>query len=279
MYMAELRGKLSERSEKREDILTSNVFSFFKYSDRRIFLKGFLNRFLGELGVEVSGRDAEAAEFQFWPKYADRTEPDLVIVARNVYVLIEAKFHSSFEWAKELEQSQLRREIEGGYSEARSLGKEFCLIAVTADYIYKPQNFQPIRTEELASIKFKWINWQQIYNYLVERMENASLPSTTRLFCQDLCDLLDKKNLRPYRDLKSVLPDKPMIEGEGKIFFASETAKSRGDFIGFESTLSYLKELIMVPRKVFYQGEPMFSSLQSDKDLQKFEDRIFFNRG
>lgn len=41
MYMAELRGKLSEKAEKQEDILTSNVFSFFKYANRQIFLVKF----------------------------------------------------------------------------------------------------------------------------------------------------------------------------------------------------------------------------------------------
>jgi hypothetical protein len=42
MYQAELKGKLPEETEKMEDILTSNVFSFFKYSNRIIFLKNNL---------------------------------------------------------------------------------------------------------------------------------------------------------------------------------------------------------------------------------------------
>jgi len=39
MYLAEICGKLSSKVEGIEDILTSNVFSFFKYSKRTIFLK------------------------------------------------------------------------------------------------------------------------------------------------------------------------------------------------------------------------------------------------
>jgi hypothetical protein len=39
MYIAELKGKLSLTDERKEDILTSNVFSFFKYSTRKVFLK------------------------------------------------------------------------------------------------------------------------------------------------------------------------------------------------------------------------------------------------
>jgi hypothetical protein len=277
MYMAQLRGKLSERAERREDILTSDVFSFFKYGDRQVFLRGFLNRFLGDLGVNVSSSEAEAAEFQFWPKYADRTEPDLVIIAGQFYILIEAKFRSSFEWPEELELSQLRREIRGGYSEARSLGKEFCLVALTADYIYKPENFQHIRTEELADIRFKWMNWQQIYDYLLEVMDTVPLTSTTGLFCQDLCDLLDKKNLRPYRHIRAMLAGMPAIQVPMKIFFASETAKSRGDFIGFETALSHLKQLVTVPRALFLEGKPIFASLRSNKGLRQLPDHIFFN--
>jgi hypothetical protein len=76
MYLAELRGKLSSRVERMEDILTSNVFSFFKYSNRDIFLKGYLN----ELGFIVSDKEEEEAEFKFWPVFDDGAEPDLVII-------------------------------------------------------------------------------------------------------------------------------------------------------------------------------------------------------
>jgi len=278
MYMAELRGKLSERTEKREDILTSDVFSFFKYSDRQVFLKGFLNKFLGEFGVEVSDSEAEAAEFEFWPRYADRTEPDVVIIAGQYYVLIEAKLGSGFEWAEELERSQLRREIQGGYSEARSLGKEFCIVALTADYIYKPQDYQQIRIEDLATIKFKWMNWQQIFDYLQEVLDTVPLKSTVRLFCQDLCDLLDRKNLRPYRDLTDVLAGRRPIEALGSVFFASETAKRRGGFLGFESALSHLKQLFHAPRKLFYEDHLIWGSLQSGWGLRELRDTVFFSQ-
>lgn len=37
MYVAEIRGKFSPAEERKEDILTPNVFSFFKYAKREIF--------------------------------------------------------------------------------------------------------------------------------------------------------------------------------------------------------------------------------------------------
>ena len=92
MYLAEFRGKLSSRVERMEDVLTSNVFSFFKYSNRDIFLKNYLNK----LGFNISNQEAEGAEFRFWPVFEDGTEPDLVIMVGNYYLLIEAKYFSEF---------------------------------------------------------------------------------------------------------------------------------------------------------------------------------------
>ena len=50
MYLAEIHGKLSRKQENQEDILTSNVFSFFKYAPRNIFLSAFIQN----LGLNVS---------------------------------------------------------------------------------------------------------------------------------------------------------------------------------------------------------------------------------
>ncbi|MDP2932277.1 MAG: hypothetical protein Q8O05_07280 [Chloroflexota bacterium] len=89
MYIAELSGKLSTKVEGREDILTSNVFSFFKYTERKVFLKSFLNKLLN---LQVDDNDVDCAEFSFWPKFDDNTEPDLILVVGKYYLLFEAKF-------------------------------------------------------------------------------------------------------------------------------------------------------------------------------------------
>jgi len=78
--------------ERMEDVLTSNVFSFFKYSTRDIFLKNYLN----ELEFTVSDQEAEEVEFKFWPVFEDGTKPDLVIIVGKYYLLIEAKYFSGF---------------------------------------------------------------------------------------------------------------------------------------------------------------------------------------
>lgn len=51
MIAAELRGKLSPSVERMEDVLTSNVFSFLKYTNRSICFRTYLKE---ELGLEVS---------------------------------------------------------------------------------------------------------------------------------------------------------------------------------------------------------------------------------
>lgn len=72
MYIAEIRGKIPSEFEHKEDVLTSNVFSFFKYASRAIFLGPFLEM----LGITATEKDLEDAEFIFWPTYEDGTEPD-----------------------------------------------------------------------------------------------------------------------------------------------------------------------------------------------------------
>ena len=128
MYQAELRGKLPHYLYKSEDILTSYVFSFFKYANRKIFLFNYLK----SLGINVKEREAHNAEFQFWPCYDDLTEPDLVLIVGDFYILIEAKYTSSFGQANQKTQSQLVREYNGGMVEAEKLDKKFILLTITA---------------------------------------------------------------------------------------------------------------------------------------------------
>lgn len=273
MLTAELRGKLSAKLEKSEDILTSNVFSFFKYADRQIFLMPFLRI----LGIYVSDADVENAEFQFWPQYADNTEPDLVIIVGRYYLLFEAKYLSSFEWKEDQKLSQLYREAKGGLFEAQSLGKEFYLIAVTADYLYQPDDFNQIKNE-IPPSRLKWISWQRIGNLLLEILDSQKLSNTTFIFCQDLCALLDKKNLRYFRDFKSVLNIGEDIIPIDKIFLAYETTALRGSFIGFQPTLRQLEQLTATPSHVFFKQVNFFDSIKTLKGIKPHQEVIFFGR-
>jgi len=164
-----------------EDSLTSNVFSFFKYSSREIYLRDYLDK----LGFEITVKDAEEAEFRFWPHYEDGTEPDLVIIVGKYYILFEAKYYSGFGKKSETTDEQLIREIKGGQLEAFSYGKEFYLIAITADYYFK---------------KDKLTNWQSVSSFLDNILSsNPNIKGSERDFCLDLYNLLDKKSLRSFR--------------------------------------------------------------------------------
>jgi len=199
MYLAELHGKLSSRVERMEDILTSNVFSFFKYTSRKIFLKGYLDK----LGFNISEREASRAEFLFWPRYEENTEPDLVIIVGDYYLLIEAKYFSDFGQETSKTKAQLIREVEGGEIDAKNYGKEFVLIAITADHYFKKEKFETI--PERYKSNFIWTNWQLVSSFLNYVLEaNQSLKKQEREFATDLYSLLDKKNLRDFQSYNAL---------------------------------------------------------------------------
>lgn len=162
MIQAELQGKISSRLDDAEDLLTSNVFSFFKYADRKTYLKIFLK----DVGVLVSDRFLDDAEFRFWPRYDDSTEPDLVILVGGYYILIEAKHLSGFGVATHEKDCQINREYKGGLDEATSLGKVFIFVAITSHY-YKPDHLFLDIPEEIRQALY-WTNWQSVSRLLLK---------------------------------------------------------------------------------------------------------------
>jgi len=269
MYLAELRGKLSSRVERMEDVLTSNVFSFFKYSSRTIFLKRYLNN----LGFKVSDQDAEKAEFKFWPVFEDGTEPDLVIMAGKYYLLIETKYFSEFSEGTKKDEHQLLREINNGKLEAKNYDKEFKLIAITADYYYKKDKFVVIPQKFRSH--FKWTNWQSVSSFLDNILSsNPNIKGSERDFCLDLYNLLDKKHLRSFQNITY---NGPSLEDYGSIFFNAKTAKLRGDFIGFIESLSLAERLKPIGKAVFFSStKRIFKSLSKLEKLKKVKSPIFF---
>jgi len=269
MYLAELRGKLSSRVERMEDVLTSNVFSFFKYSSRDIFLKKYLDK----LGFNVSDREAEEAEFKFWPVFEDGTEPDLVIMVDNYYLLIEAKYFSEFSTGTEKDEHQLLRELKNGKLEAKNYDKEFNLIAITADYYYKKEKFEVI--PQNLRPHFKWTNWQLISSFLDNILSSTpNIKGPERDFSLDLYNLLDKKHLRSFQNITY---NGPSLKDYSSIFFNARTAKLRGDFIGFIESLSLTERLKPVGKTVFFgSGKRIFKSLSKLEKLKKVKHFVFF---
>lgn len=239
MYLAELHGKLSARLEEAEDILMSNVFSFLKYSNRALFLR----EYLASLGFDVSTADALRAEFMFWPRFDENTEPDLVIRVGGHYILFEAKFHSGFSDGNATTKAQLVRELEGGILEASNYGEHFALVALTADYCYKPHKFSCIPREHRPA--FRWTNWQKI-TCLIQRVlvSDTPLTSSERGFAEDLYGLLCNKHLREYGGVRGIHSTQYRPRTFNTVFFKAATASFRGDFIGFSTSLAAEAKLV-----------------------------------
>ena len=247
MYWAELKGKVPGRVAKSEDTLTSNVFSFLKYADREMFLGPFLER----LDVVVPKQDLSEAEFLFWPVYPDRTEPDVVIVVGDYYLLFEAKYGSGFGEATDGRASQLKREHTQGSAEAKNLGKQFRMFALTEHYA-RPERVLAGRA--VASNQyFRWINWQSITVLLLEALDAGGLRPEVESFAGDLCALLDKRRLRPFRSLSQVAFD-GLETVPPDLFFPARNATHRGHFIGFSGTIGKLGSVGTVEGHVFFEG-------------------------
>jgi hypothetical protein len=269
MYLAELHSKLSPKTERLEDLLTSNVFSFFKYSDREVFLKEYLRM----LGFSVSSKEAREAEFIFWPRYEQNTEPDLVIRVGRYYILIEAKYFSDFGEGSDDIKHQLIREIECGSLDAKNYSQEFFLVAITADYYYKEDKFGVI--PNIFRPNFKWTNWQKVTSFLELALEGNSKINTWEYdFASDLCNLLDRKNLRSFNGLNNLSYLKLFPNSYDSIFLEAKTVKFRGAFIGFINSLS-LDEEIKPIEKIFLVNRQFWGTLKLDRALTKYSNLFY----
>ena len=189
-----------------EDVLTSDVFSFFYYSNRHIFLFEFLCR----IGIIATKDQLDCAEFLFWPRFQEKTEPDLILIVSKYYILIEATYRSDFNKGTEKCKSQLIREIEAGQIESRNLGKEFIILAITKDPYKIKEKF--ISAQEEKEIDIHWISWQSISEILTETLKSGMIiDKRDKLYAEDLLQTLDKKNLRKYHNLQKVLVNEKQL--------------------------------------------------------------------
>jgi len=262
MIIAELNGKIPSQLDNMEDILTSNVFSFFKYSER-----SYLQAYLVNFGLEISFEDAQNAIFKFWPKYSDGTEPDLIVICGKYYILFEAKLFSDFSHETKMSKSQIAREIEQGQLAAEEFGKTFVFVAITAEYYMKNSQYSIFEKKDFI---FKWTNWQTVsallYSYL-----NEVKTVNNKEFIADLYNLLVKKRLRSFRSLANIKSN-VSLETSSYIFYNADTSDFKGEFSGYKKKLSMYDKI-----------EP-FKSLYKRKFFNNFNlctlsesDTIFYN--
>lgn len=249
MYLAEIHGKLSRENENKEDILTSNVFSFFKYTDRVTFFKPFLQR----LGLVVSAEEVKSALFTFWPTFEDGTEPDLVIKVGKYYILVEAKYHSGFGQETKEHKHQLIREVKGGADAANTSGLNFIIVTVTSDHYQRQEDFKEYPFEFRDNLR--WINWQTIALLIYQILqENPIVSDETILFAKDLYDLFLKKDLRNFEGVEVLETVPKLLSLDEILFFRTSTSQYIGGFIGFAASLKNFQELkpLLLDEPIFY---------------------------
>lgn len=223
MLAAELHGKIPSKLDDKEDILTSNVFSFFKYSDRQL-----LKDYLFHIGINVSLNEAKSALFEFWPVYQDGTEPDLIVHCGKYYILFEAKLYSDFSRKTSKVDSQIVREIRMGKLSSENENKEFVYIAITAEYYKEKSKYNKY---ENSDFRFIWTNWQAVTSFIEDKLEKKEV-NINKDFALDLYDLLVKKSLRSYYGIANL--DYNLIRNDlSYLFYNLDTSRFKGTFTGF----------------------------------------------
>lgn len=269
MFAAELGGKLPSGVRQLEDILTSYVFGFLRYSARSVYLSGFLNEVIG---LEVTHDQARAAEFRFWPTLPDGTEPDVVVVVGAYYVLFEAKLFAPFDQGSEARLPQLVREAEGGKAEADREGKTFVLAAVTNDSCCTSERFVGL---DGACTSIHWINWQRIAQIVLRVLEQQMHAAPDYEFARDLLALLDARHLRGYRGFHEIpLPMLPLQRGP--LFLQADTMEYRGDFLGYPAALMRAAAPNSAPSTLFFKRGHF--ALESESGVGRPPEHVFFER-
>jgi hypothetical protein len=237
MTIAEIHGKLPEY-EGMEDLLTSDVFSTFKYLPVELafipFLKRAVNFRTGET-INYSFDDVIKADYIFWPKTSYfKREPDLLILLtrRNqspISIVVEAKYRSGksnvnrendLQELQLLDGDQLAEQyyelvnenfnIDYPYKELLMESNDRFLLFVTA-HDALPKNVTNETEKVFHKIKNKiglrsedtlhlyWVNWQAAWSVADEALNNeANIPLGFKLMLADLKILLERKGLRPF---------------------------------------------------------------------------------
>ncbi|MEH6943135.1 hypothetical protein [Bacillus sp. JJ722] len=236
MTIAEIHGKLSP-FERMEDLLTSDVFSTFRYLVPNKGLIPFLKRAVR--AVDKSNpdflSDVEEAEYIFWPRTIKlNREPDLLIVltkkgGSTISLLIESKYTSGkSNLLREEEQTNIKDHMDGDqlaelykelqegniHIENRLVREKFTesygnryLFYVTSHYALPKKDFDEsfkILEKKQHGIQpykhFYWVNWMCIIDVIeeVNANENWAYAPAMRFLLADLKDLLYKKKLIPF---------------------------------------------------------------------------------
>ena len=222
MTIAEIHGKISHKGsniyDRLEDLLTSDVFTAFKYTKPETLLIPFIScaRNINGSLMSLPQDEIKTVTYKFWPRL-DYSEPDVLIeiVYKNsgkYLVMIEAKYLSGksgiFSEEEEMETAtthpdQLNREYNDllGYNIKTNYVARV-LVYLTAHYVMPLSDLK----ESLAIIKktvnadniddtILWISWREI-KPVIEQQHGVK--SIERDIISDLQKLLERKGLTHF---------------------------------------------------------------------------------
>jgi hypothetical protein len=112
---------------------------------------------------------------------------------------------------------------------------------------------------------------------LLELLEQQGEDLPDYHFARDLYRLLDKKNLRSFRSFSRIKGI--YLSGKiEKVFFSSESAIFRGNFLGFNNVLAQLK-VGRPGEKIFFTRQPTRGFFKLPIfEITKSDDVLFFQR-
>lgn len=223
--------------------------------------------YLIQLGINVSFNDSKNAEFRFWQSYDDGTEPDLIVVCGEFYILFEAKLYSDFSPKTSTIASQISREIKMGKLASENENKEFVYVAITAEYNKDKTKYLKYETKDF---NFIWTNWQTVTNFLETQLVKNNLLHNKE-FANDLYNLLIKKRLRSYIGIANV-QGLQNFNNYSSIFYNLKTSKFKGEFSGFLESLAEFEKIGQFSK--FYQ-KSYFQNIKTCKINQP--ENIFYN--
>jgi hypothetical protein len=219
-----------------EDILTSDVFTAFRYLPAGMGIIGFLRTVEGLAGLIEAPDESSSCAIYFWPRGSTK-EPDvlleLAIGGRLYHVVVEAKYRSGASNTedeldeegksirtignqlaaefRELQQGSYRVRVGGSsWHELRlaSAPNDRALLYLTAHQtppqreIAKFAEYHPQSTDKLS-----WASWYDVYEYLAGSAELRSRSPYCEIV-EDLLALLRKKSFCPLL----AVPQPPLVQ-------------------------------------------------------------------
>jgi len=259
VFAAQTKGKIPSELANAEDLLTSSVFGFLNYADRRTYLRAFVKL----LDLDLAPRHLDATSFEFWPVYETGTEPDLVIRAGKYYVLVESKYRTIIPSVRPTRgsRSQLDREALEGNEAAEAEGREFLLVVITAAFRQLTNPYRNMSRSVKAKVprtSRRWLNWRDIYAAMESIVEERGEARPDLRMSTDFMAYMDRLNLRAFRgfDSLSKVPDVPEVPAGVPLFLDVEVSDRRREFEGFGTFAADLEAIPRPPRRLFYLERP-----------------------